>query len=34
MAIIAFTLLIVVSYRSIRARFYELFFVSHFALVL
>ncbi|KAH9895032.1 ferric reductase NAD binding domain-containing protein [Cubamyces lactineus] len=34
MAITAFTVLIIVSYRSIRARFYELFFFSHFALVL
>ncbi|KAI0329233.1 iron reductase [Cubamyces sp. BRFM 1775] len=33
-AIVAFTMLIIVSYRSIRARFYELFFFSHFALVL
>ncbi|KAI0675094.1 iron reductase [Trametes maxima] len=34
MAIIAYTILVIVAYRSIRARFYELFFFTHFAMVL
>ncbi|KAI0743893.1 iron reductase [Daedaleopsis nitida] len=33
-ALVAFTLLVIVAFRPIRARFYEFFFFTHFALVL
>ncbi|EIW62961.1 uncharacterized protein TRAVEDRAFT_113854 [Trametes versicolor FP-101664 SS1] len=33
-AIIAFTILVIVAHRSIRARYYEFFFFTHFAMVM